>query len=300
MKQFRNSNNLSFREAIAGYLFIAPLFLGLFIFYIAAFFGNFYDSFTNKSSFGTPKFIGVDNYVKLFSDQKFYRATLNTFLYVIICVPLVVILSTALGALLNAKIKGKGFFRTLIFLPAVTLPAAIGLLWKWIFNYEFGILNAIIVFFGGNPIAWLSDPSVVLISISVVFIWSTVSYQMIIILAGLQGVSKSYYEAAEIDGASSMQSFFKISIPLISPSIFFVTVTSTINVFQMFDYIYLMIPQSSSGVVASRSLVTFFFEEAFIKFNKGYGAAISMVLFVLILIVTIIQLRMQKKWVHYD
>lgn len=301
MEQRRQTmGRLKRKEALAGYCMIAPLMAGVLLFYVWAFFQNFYDSFTNKSSFGTPKFIGFENYTKLFHDPDFYQALINTLLYVAICVPLVVFIALVLAALLNTKIRGRGIYRTVIFLPAVTLPAAIGLLWKWLLNYQFGIVNEILKTVGINSIAWLSDPKVVLISISVVFIWASVSYQMIILLAGLQGISRGYYEAAEIDGATPFESFFNITLPLLSPSIFFVAVTTIINVFQIFDFIYLMIPQSSSGTAASRSLATYFFEESFIKFHKGYGAAIAMALFVLILIITIVQLYLQKKWVYYD
>lgn len=301
MEQRRQTmGRLKRKEALAGYCMIAPLMAGVLLFYVWAFFQNFYDSFTNKSSFGTPKFIGFENYTNLFHDPEFYQALINTLLYVAICVPLVVFIALVLAALLNTKIRGRGIYRTVIFLPAVTLPAAIGLLWKWLLNYQFGIVNEILKTVGINSIAWLSDPKVVLISISVVFIWASVSYQMIILLAGLQGISRGYYEAAEIDGATPFESFFNITLPLLSPSIFFVAVTTIINVFQIFDFIYLMIPQSSSGTAASRSLATYFFEESFIKFHKGYGAAIAMALFVLILIITIVQLYLQKKWVYYD
>lgn len=301
MEQRRQKmGRLKRKEALAGYCMIAPLMAGVLLFYVWAFFKNFYDSFTNKSSFGTPKFIGLENYTKLFHDPDFYQALLNTLLYVVICVPLVVFIALVLAALLNTKIRGRGIYRTVIFLPAVTLPAAIGLLWKWLLNYQFGIINEILKAIGINSIAWLSDPKVVLISISVVFIWASISYQMIILLAGLQGISRGYYEAAEIDGATPIKSFFNITLPLLSPSIFFVAVTTIINVFQIFDFIYLMIPESSSGTAASRSLATYFFEESFIKFHKGYGAAIAMVLFVLILIITMVQLYLQKKWVYYD
>lgn len=210
------------------------------------------------------------------------------------------ILAILLAVLLNSKVKGIGFFRVCIFLPAVTLPAAIGLLWKWLMNYKFGIFNEILGKFGVNPIAWLSDPRIVLFSISIVFIWASVAYQVIVLLAGLQGIPVCYKEAAEIDGANGIQRFFKITLPLLSPSIFFVCVTTVINVFQIFDFIYLMIPQGSSGTAASRSLVTYFFEQSFVKFHKGYGAAISLVLFFLILVITAIQMICQRKLVFYD
>lgn len=279
---------------------ILPLMAGVAVFFIGAFFQNIYYSFTNKSSFGVPKFIGLQNYIQLFQDADFYRALLNTLLYVVICVPLVVVLSILLAVLLNTKVKGIGLYRVCLFLPAVTLPAAIGLLWKWLLNYKFGLINEILGAVGIGPVAWLSDSGVVLISISVVFIWASVAYQVIILLAGLQGIPGCYQEAARIDGANGVKRFFKITLPLLSPSIFFVCVTTMINVFQIFDFIYLMIPQGSSGTEASRSLVTYFFEQSFVKFHKGYGAAVSLMLFLLILVITAIQLVCQKKMVFYD
>ncbi len=279
---------------------ILPLMAGVAVFFIGAFFQNIYYSFTNKSSFGVPKFIGLQNYIQLFQDADFYRALLNTLLYVVICVPLVVVLSVLLAVLLNTKVKGIGLYRVCLFLPAVTLPAAIGLLWKWLLNYKFGLINEILGAVGIGPVAWLSDSGVVLISISVVFIWASVAYQVIILLAGLQGIPGCYQEAARIDGANGVKRFLKITLPLLSPSIFFVCVTTMINVFQIFDFIYLMIPQGSSGTEASRSLVTYFFEQSFVKFHKGYGAAVSLMLFLLILVITAIQLVCQKKMVFYD
>lgn len=298
--QVKANNRLKRGEAAAGYAMIAPLMLGLLIFYVFAFGQNIYDSFTNKSSFGIPAFIGLENYRKLFSAPYFYQSLINTLAYVVLCVPMVVTISVILATLLNAGIRGTGLYRTLVFLPAVTLPAAIALMWKWLLNYEFGLINALVGALGVGTRAWLSDPQVVLMAVSMVFVWGGVSYQVIVLLAGLQGIDRSYYEASRIDGAGSVQQFFSITLPLLSPSIFFVTVTSIINVFQIFDIIYLIIPQYSSGSAASRSLATYFFEEAFVKFHKGYGAAIAVVLFILILLVTLLQMVMQKKWVHYD
>ena len=288
-------------ETLAGYAMIAPLFIGLAVFYIFAFGQNIYDSLTNKCSFGVPDFVGLANYVKLFKAPYFYQSLQNTLMYVLICVPLVVTFSVLAAVLLNTGIRGTGVYRTLAFLPAVTLPAAIALMWKWLLNYEFGLINAGLNALGiSSSVAWLSDPKVVLFAVSMVFVWGGVSYQVIVLLAGLQGISRSYYEAARIDGAGSLKQFRYITLPLLSPSIFFVMVTSIINVFQIFDIIYLIIPQYSSGTSASRSLATYFFEEAFMKFQKGYGAAIAVALFVLILLVTLAQLWFQKRWVHYD
>lgn len=288
------------REAWTAYLFISPLVAGLFVFYVYSFFVNIYYSFTDKGSFGDPKWMGLKNYAKLLGTARFYGAVQNTLSYVAICVPFVVVLAILMAALLNSKIRGTGAYRTMIFLPAVTMPAAIGLLWKWVFNYEFGILNAALRLLGIPAVAWLSDPGVALISVSIVLIWSDISTRMIILLAGLQGIPNVYYEAAEIDGARPLDRFFRITLPLLSPSIFFVTIMEVIGVFQIFDFIYLMIPQNSSGQAATRSLVSYFYESAFIQFKKGYGASVTVVLFAIILVVTIFQMAMQKKWVHYE
>ena len=267
--QRKRTGPLKRAEMRAGYLMIAPLLTGLAVFYVYAFGQSLYDSFTNKSSFGQPAFVGLTNYVNLFKAPYFYQSLANTLLYVLLCVPLVVAFSVLLATLLNQQIRGRGLYRTMVFLPAVTLPAAIALMWKWLLNYEFGLVNDTLKLLGLTGVAWLSDPAVVLPSVSMVFVWGGVAYQVIVLLAGLQGISRSYYEAAIIDGASGLQQFKSITVPLLTPSIFFVTVTSIINVFQIFDIIYLMIPQYSSGTAASRSLVTYFFEEAFIRFHKG-------------------------------
>lgn len=282
------------------YLFIAPLMIGLLVFYYFAFFQNFYYSFTELGSFGDPKFIGLENYVDLFTDKKFFQSLKNTLLYVVVGVPSIVVLSTAAAVLINSKIKGRTFFRTALFLPAVTMPAAIGLLWRWLYNYEFGIINFILGKLGIESIAWLSDPKIVIFAITIVLVWTMISTQMIIILAGLQGISKVYYEAAQIDGANKFQTLFKVTIPLLTPTLFFVTVMSIINVFQIFDFIFLMIQPTALSMKYAMSLVYYFYDRAFITFEKGYASAVSMLLFLIILIITLIQLKLQKKWVHYN
>lgn len=288
------------KEAFYGYLFILPFMLGLGVFNFYAFFNNFYISFTNKKGFNKGTFIGFDNYTKILKNDRFWESIGNTFKYVIICVPAVIILSIIIATLLNTKIKCTGIFRTLIFIPAVTMPAAIGLVWKWMMNYEYGLFNAMLEALGFKRIAWLSDPSTVLIAVSIVLIWCDISQRMIVILAGLQDIPGVYYEAADIDGASKIRQFFSITLPLLTPTIFFVTIMELIGVFQIFDFIYLMIPNGSSGVAASRSVVTLFYEEAFKTMRKGNAAAISMILFVIIMIITIFQMKFKKRWVYEE
>lgn len=289
------------REAISAYLFIAPFLIGICVFYIYAFIQNIYISMTNKKSFGVPKFIGLANFEKLFRDKDFYEAVIHTFLYVLVCVPFVILLAIVIAVALNSKIKGKGIYRTLIYLPIITLPTAIGMLWKWLFNAQFGIINAVLKGMGVSATPeWLSDPDLSLTAMCIVLIWASVGQAVIIFLAGLQGIPRSYYEAAQIDGASGTQRFFHITLPLLSPTTFLMVTTEVIGFFQVFDLIFLMITPTSSGMSGARSIVMLYYEEAFQNFNKGYGAAISIVLFFIILIITIVQMKLQKKWVHYE
>lgn len=300
LKRHTPMSQLRKNEIKSAVLFLLPLMVGLLVFYFYAFFQNIVYSFTDLSSFGEPNFVGLDNYKRLISDPKFYVALKNTIKYVLLGVPAVVVLSTITATLLNAKIKWRGFFRTALFIPAVTMPAAIGLLWRWLYNYEFGIINFILEKIGFERIPWLSSPKIVLYSITIVLVWSMISTNMIIILAGLQGIPRSYYEAAEIDGASGLKSFFLITLPLLSPTIFFVTIIATIGIFQIFDFIFLMIQPTALSMQYSMSLVYYFYDRAFMAFEKGYAASISMVLFVIILLVTVLQFKLQKKWVHYE
>lgn len=288
------------KEGLWAYLFIAPFVIGLGVFYVYSFLNNIYISFTDKTTFGNPNWVGLANYKKLLGNATFHKALGNTFLYVIICVPAVIVLSVIIATLLNSKIKLTGLYRTLIFIPAVTMPSAIGLVWRWMMNYEFGLINAVLGKFGIAPIAWLSDPEWVIISVSVVLIWTDISTRMVVLLAGLQGIPGVYYEAAKIDGAGPMRQFFRITLPLLSPTIFFCLTMEIIGVFQIFDFIYLMIRKNTSGMIAARSLVTMFYDEAFVTAKKGYASAISVVLFVIILIITVVQMVARRKWVHEE
>lgn len=299
-RSFHKMGRAAKREAFAAYLFILPFLVGVAIFNIYAFVQNALISFTNKKSFGTPDWVGLKNYIKLFQDDKFYQSLIHTGLYVIICVPSVIILSIIIANALNSKIKGVGIYRTLIYLPVVTLPTAIGMLWKWLLNAQFGLVNAVLGAFGISGPSWLSDPNWSLWAMCIVLIWSSIGQAVIIFLAGLQGISRGYYEAAEIDGANSVQKFLHITLPLLSPTTFMLVIVEVMGFFQVFDLIFLMIPPTSSGMPGARSIVMLFYEEAFQNFNKGYGAAVSIVLFIIILIVTLIQMKLQKHWVNYD
>lgn len=289
------------KDWVAGYLFIAPVTIGLFIFYVFPFLQNFWFSFNDVNKFNMATFNGIENYKQLFQEPDLLLALKNTFLYAICTVPVGLILSLLLASLLNSKIKGKGFYRTIYFLPSVTMAAAVALVWKLIFNGDYGILNAALDVFGIEGESWLTNPHTALFCVMIVGIWSGVGYNMIILLAGMQGVSKSYYEAAEIDGAGPVEKFFKITIPLVSPTIFFVTITGLIGAFQVFDTLYMMIDMDKNPAFNSvKTMNVLFYQNAFSYGYKGYAAAISIFMFVIIMLITAIQLWGQKKWVNYD
>lgn len=288
------------KDWFAAYVFIAPVTIGLFVFYIWPFIQNVWFSFNDVNKFNVTTFIGLQNYVELIHDKEVWKTFGNTLKYVICTVPVGLFLSIFIAALLNSKIKGTSIYRTLYFLPSVTMAAAVAMVWKWIYNEKMGILNSAIRAMGGKGHGWLTDPKTALFMIMIVGLWMTVGYNMIILLAGMQGISKSYYEAAAIDGAGSVQQFFKITIPMLTPTIFFVMITSIISGFQTFDVIYMMIAKTSPAYADTQTVVMLFYRQAFDYGYKGYAAAISILIFAVIMIVTVIQLVGQKKWVNYD
>ncbi|MGM0753150.1 MAG: carbohydrate ABC transporter permease [Bacillota bacterium] len=282
------------------YLMIAPTMLGLFVFYLWPMLQTFYFSFTEWGAFGTYEWIGLKNYSRMLEDVNLLQSFKNTGIYILCTVPLGIFLSILVAVLLNQKIKGTTVYRTLYFLPVITMPAAIAMVWKWLYNSDFGLLNYLLSFVGIDGPQWLTNPDIALYSIIVVAIWSGIGYNMVIFLSGLQGIPKTYYEAAEIDGAGPATMFFKITLPLLSPVIFFVSIMSLIGAFQFFDLIFMMISKSSTALENTQSIVYLFYQHAFVLNDKGYAAAIAVLLLVMILIITVIQMALQKKWVHYD
>ena len=287
------------KDWIAAYIFIAPVTIGLMVFYIWPFIQNFWFSFNDVNKFNVTHFIGLDNYRQMLSDKEVFQSFGNTLKYVVVTVPVGLFLSLVIAALLNAKIKGKSIYRTLYFLPSVTMAAAVAMVWKWVFNEKMGILNAVITSFGGPRIGWLTNSTTAIFVIMLVGLWMTVGYNMIILLAGMQGISKTYYEAAAIDGAGSLTQFFKITIPLLTPTIFFVMITSIISAFQVFDVVYMMVLKSNPAYESTQTVVMLFYRQAFDYGYKGYAAAISILIFAVIMLITLIQFSVQKKWVNY-
>ena len=288
------------KEWLTGYLMIFPVVAGLLVFYIYPIFKVIIDSFYEVGSFNKRSFVGLDNYLTMFNDPKMWSSLTNTFSYVIVIVPGTIIISLLLAALLNTNIKGRGFFRVVYFIPAITMGAAVAMIWKWMYNSDHGIINAILNVLGFDSVNFLTNPNTALLSICLVSIWINVGYNMIILLAGIQGISKTYYEAAAIDGANLVKQFFGITLPLVTPTLFFVLITNLIGTFQTFDTIYMMIKESGIAMEATQSMVMYFFRNAFSYSKKGYASALAVFLFLIIMLVTLIQMKLQKKWVNYE
>ena len=288
------------KEWFWGYVMIAPVTLGLGIFYIYPFFVTFYNSFLKIGSFNVSSWGGLINYRRLLSDASMWNTLKNTVRYVVFTIPATLFLALLVAVLLNVKIKGKGFYRVLYFLPYVTMATAISMVWKWMFNGDYGLINYILGFFGIEGRRWLTDTATAPYAIIVVSIWSGIGYNMIILLAGIQGISSTYYEAARIDGANAVDMFFRITLPLVTPTLFFLLVTDLLSSFQIFDTIYMMIGKNTVVLENTQSIVMYFYRNAFDLNQKGYASAVAMLLFLLIMIVTVIQMALQKKWVNYD
>ncbi|CAL9454950.1 sn-glycerol-3-phosphate transport system permease protein UgpA [Actinosynnema sp. ALI-1.44] len=292
------------REWLWGFAFIAPNGLGLLAFYIWPVFQTLYYSFTEWGAFGGHTWIGAENYVKLVSDPEVLKALKNTLLYAAL-VLLGVPVSLVLAALINTPgLRGAAVYRVLYFLPVVTMPAAVGMVWRWLYNGDIGLVNHLLSLVGIDGHHWVADPRFALYATAVVGIWMTVGYNMVIFAAGLKGIPKDLYEAAELDGAGPVRQFFSITLPMLSPTAFFVTVLTSIGALQVFDVIYLMLGSNSAAlrnpaIDENQTIVFLFFERAFVDNDKGYAAALAFVLLLVILLLTIVQFRAQKRWVHY-
>ena len=284
-------------EFLWGWLFILPTMVGLIILNLIPIFQTIYQSFFKTGDFGRGNiFVGLDNYVKVFGDKEVWQALINTLKYAIVEVPFSIAIALVLAVLLNRKMRGRSVYRTIIFLPMVAAPAAVAMVWRWLFNSDFGLINNLFHI----HVKWISDPRIAVFSIAVIGVWSILGYNMVLFLSGLQEIPHDYYEAAEIDGATGVKSFFYITIPLLSPTIFFVLVTRVISSLQVFDLIYMVIDKTNPALEMTQSLVYLFYKYAFINKNMGYGATIVVLLLVLTMILTVFQMIGQKKWVFYN
>lgn len=284
-------------EAKWGLAFVAPTIIGLLILNYYPIFETFYQSVCKTGDFGIGnEFVGLKNFVRLFHDKEVLTTLFNSFRYAVVSLPVTIAISLVLAVLLNRKMRGRGVYRTIYFLPMVCAPAAVAMVWKWLFNQNYGLLNHIF----GVDINWITDPKVAWLSVIIVGVWSSIGNNMILLLGGLQDIPKDYYEAAAIDGSTGIHSFFHITIPLLSPMLFFIIQTGIIGALQLFDLPFMLMDQSSRAWPTVKTITYLFYEYAFEKGDKGYGSTIVVFMVVIIGIITFILQKTEKKWVHYE
>lgn len=287
------------REVTAAYGFLLPNLLGFAVFTFFPVLAALLISFTDWDLLQPPVWVGLENYRTLFADPLFGQVLKNTALYVLGTVPLQMALALAVALALNQRIPGQLFFRTAYFMPVVASTVAVALVWRWIFNYDFGLLNSFLYMVGvQDPPNWLGSTRWALPSIIIMSIWQQVGYSMVLFLAGLQGVPQQLYEAAKIDGAGPWARFLFITLPMLSATTFFVLVIGVINSFQVFDQALIMTQGGPAN--ATNTIVYHIYRNAFQFFKMGYASAMAWVLFAIIFAVTLMQFRYQRRWVNYD
>ncbi len=269
---------------------------------------------------GEKGFVGLYNYYLLLQDPLFWRSMLNTFYYVLFTVPLAIIISMFFAILLNKGVKALGTFRTIYYLPVVTSIVAVSVVWKWLYDPSRGLFNYLLQLVGLQPLRWLEEPrgvfelllgmklplllkgpSLALFSLSILGIWRSIGYNVIIFLAGLKNIPTVYYDAAKVDGASSWQTFKNVTLPLLSPTTFYVMIMTTISSFKMFAPVWTMTGPPPGGPLHSTMVIIYYlFQRGFEEYQVGYGSAIAFVFFVIILLITIFQKRYSEKKVYYE
>lgn len=293
---------LSRRKALWGMALVAPNVLGLFFFFGIPVLMAFSTSLQEWNAIKPPRFVGLDNFERLLSDEKFEQALTNTLKLIGLTVPVEIVLALAVAILLNQPLRGRNLLRTAYFLPVVTSTVAASVVWTGIFQPHYGILSQILEPIGLGDTKWLVDPGLVLIPIAVVAIWQRLGFDMVIFLAGLQAIPGVLYEAAIIDGASRRQRFRYVTLPMLSPTTFLILVLAVINSFQIFDQVYVMTLRTVPGGVggSASTLAYYLYRRAFTNSEFGYASAVALALFTLILVVTVVQLAVQRYWVYYE
>ena len=286
--------NLSNSQTSAAWIFVFPALLGMLIFIIIPIFFSFGLSFAKWDLLNPIQFVGLDNYKEIFTEPLFGKILLNTVVFALATSFFGVIIPLILAAIMNSKIRGADFFKTAYFLPFITPMIVIGIVWEWIFDPNIGLLNKVLQV----HINWLYDPHWAMPALILVSVWKLIGYNMIIFLSGFSGISNSMFEAAKIDGANPVETFFYVTIPLLFPTIFFVVIITAVSSFQIFDLIYLM---TQGGPLDSTNVLVYaIYKNAFEYFNAGKASAIAYVLFVIILVLTLLQWNMRKKLVYNE
>jgi multiple sugar transport system permease protein len=291
----------SAEQLVTAYGFLMPLAAGVVLFFVVPIVQDFYYAFTQWKGAGDAVFIGLGNFKKMFTnDSHFITEIKNTFAFVVGTIPLTIFVALVISCLLNAGIKGVSAYRVIYFLPNITMTAVIAIIWRGLLNSRYGVINTVLYAVLKIRPAWLSDVRLTMASMCMIGIWSGIGYCIVIILAGLQSIDKTYYEAAKIDGANGFQRFFFITFPLVTPSLFFLVIMRTIGAFNQFDFVFLLGDGNYGPVTRSIATLVFgMYQSGFQDFTMGYACAKAVILFFVIMLITIIQLLGEKLWVHY-
>jgi len=306
MKKKAEGHRLGGNGLLTASPFLIPSLIGFAIFYFAPMVISVFISLTDwngldrlfAEGFVRQHFIGLTNYKDILASPEFWKVLKNTFTYIILYIPLMLIVSISVAGLLSQKRRGVGAFRVIYYIPVLTSWVAASLIWKSILAPQYGAMNNILALFGIEGPGWLLDEKWAMPAIVLVSVWKDMGFFGLILLSGMVGINRSYYEAAEIDGAGAWTRFLKITVPLLTPSIFYVLIVSLINSFQLFPQIMIMTDGGPNG--ATQVMVERIYKYGFRYFKMGYASAFSWILFVIILIFTAIQMRGQKRWVNYD
>ncbi|WP_413724065.1 carbohydrate ABC transporter permease [Sodalis sp. RH16] len=288
----RRSKSITRRQWFWPAVFLAPALVGFCAFTLFPAVASLALSFTSWNLNTLPKWIGLDNYVKMVSDPTAIKVFWNTVYFTVVTVPVLLVIPLLLAIALNQKIAGVRFFRAAYFLPVISSMVAMSMVWQWMYNADFGLINYCLDLVGINGPKWMTDERWAMPAVMITSIWKSIGFNMMLFLAGLQGISSSYYEAAEIDGANVFQKFWNITLPSLRPTTLFVTVITIINSFQVFDQVMVMTgggPNRSSSV-----LVHYIYQNGFQFYRMGYASALGWALTIFVLILTLVQFRLNK------
>ncbi len=288
------------REAFVGYLFILPTYVGFLIFILYPLVESMRISFQEFSLLRGSTYIGLDNYAQMFADGRLRIAYINTIIFTLFAVFFNAGIGLLLAVMLNRRLPVlmRNLYRSIFFFPVLIAHTYIAVIWRFLYQQDTGVINYYLGLFGVDPIPWLSNTHWAMAAIIILDVWKNTGFAMLVFLAGLQSIPNEYYEAAQLDGANERQLFFRITIPLLSPTIFFILVIFMIGALQVFDTIIVLTAGGPGD--ATRSVVLYVYEIAFRTFNMGYAAAVSMTLFAIILVLTALQFWISRRWVHYE
>ncbi|SER56886.1 multiple sugar transport system permease protein [Gracilibacillus ureilyticus] len=292
----------TWNSTLKAFLYLLPALLILIVFNIYPIIKSFLMSFYTEYDFYNDivyKY-GLSNFSDILNDPNFIKAVINTTVFVIGVVPISIITSLAIAVMLNSKVKGLSFFRTIYFLPFVTSVVAVAIVWSWIFHSDYGLLNYFLGWFGIDPIQWLTDPTYSMPALIILSVWKGLGFNIIIFLAGLQNINRQYYLAAQVDGASAWHRFLSVTLPLLSPTMFFISIISIINAFKVFDEIFALFNGTAGPANSTLTVVYYVYQKFYEEWEFGLASAAAFVLFIIVFLFTLIQLSLGKKFVHYQ